>query len=93
MRYPGGLRIINHQTVEIHPCFLKELNFAEVSHRLPDGWVRVSWKRAGEEILLSVECPAAVAGTIRLEEPWTLAESGDRYAQAKTGTYRLRHNP
>lgn len=89
MRYPGGLRVVDHQTVEIRPCFLTELDFAEASHHLPDGWVRVLWKREGPEILLTVVCPASVSCTIRLDGPHAFAESGDRYAQAQTGTYRI----
>lgn len=89
MRYPGGLQVIDCRTVEVRPCFLAALDCAEASHHLPDGWVKVSWRREGSEILLTVACPPSVACTIRLDGPYAFAESGNRFAEAGAGIYRI----
>ena len=92
MRWPGGLHIIDHRTVEVRPCFLSALKHAEAWHRLPDGEVRVSWRRQGKEILLDVACPAAVRCTLRLDGPYALAESGDRFAEHGAEHWHIRRS-
>ena len=87
LRYPGGLRIVNHHTVEVRPCFLDALDHAEASHCLPDGEVRVSWKRDGKSILLRVTCPETVSCTIQLDGAYSFAGPGDRYIEKGTGEY------
>lgn len=89
LRYPGGLRVIDHQTVEVRPCFLPALEHAEARHRLPGGWVCTSWKREGAEILLTVTCPETVTCTIRLDSSHRFAENGNRFAQSGAGIYRI----
>ena len=68
MRYPAGLWVENYKKVKIKPSFLKKLDFARASHKLPAGEVNVSWKRDKEGILLEVSCPAEVECVIELEE-------------------------
>ena len=92
MRWPGGLHIIDHRTVEVRPCFLSALKHAEAWHRLPDGEVRVSWRRQDEQIVLKIICPAAVRCTLRLDGAYALAESGDRFAEHGAGHWRICHS-
>ena len=89
MRYPGGLRIIDHRTVEVRPCFLNALDHAEARHCLPAGEVRVAWKREGETIRLKVTCPETVACSIRLNGAYSFVETGDRYIEKGTGEYQI----
>ncbi len=74
MRYPAGLQVENHKKIKVKPAFLNELNFAEVSHVLPAGEVRVSWKRRDESIQLEVRYPDNVECEIELEKGYYLEE-------------------
>lgn len=67
MRYPGGINVVNCKHVVIKPHFIKKLDHASASHILPDGKVSVNWKRDGENIIISVECPESVKCEVQLE--------------------------
>ncbi len=64
IRYAAGLRVENHNTVVIKPCFLKELNFAAARHTLPEGEVAVFWERKSKEIALKIICPKNIKCTV-----------------------------
>lgn len=68
MKYPGGIRVINSSTVVIQPVFIKSLDYAKVSHKLPKGEVKVEWHREADKIVLNVNCPKEVAYEILLPE-------------------------
>lgn len=89
MRYPGGIRIINHKTVEIYPRFIRTLEFAEASHTLPDGIVHVYWRREKGEIMLEVICPETVSCRVCLDEEYIL-EKNTASPQEKVRRYRIR---
>ncbi len=67
MRYPAGLQVENYHKVIIKPSFLEGLDFAEASHTLPAGEVKVSWKRFDGKICLDVSCPKDVECDIKIE--------------------------
>lgn len=67
MRYPAGLHVESHKKITVKPLFIEKLNFAQASHKLPAGEVKVSWERSGEHIVLEVHCPDSVQCEIALE--------------------------
>lgn len=75
MRYTAGLQVENYKKIKVKPSFLKELDFAEASHILPAGGVKVSWKRQGESIHLEVLCPDNVECEIELEKGYYLKDN------------------
>ena len=89
MRYPGGIRVINHKTVEIHPRFIGSLDFVRANHILPDGEVAVFWKREADTILLEVTCPEAVDCRLVLDSGYVFAEAEKARAGSGAGTYRI----
>lgn len=62
----AGLNVTSHNTVEIRPDFLAELDYAKASCELPDGKVSVSWKRDGKNILLDINCDEKIDYSIVL---------------------------
>ena len=68
----AGLNIVDSKTVEIKPVFISKIEWAEASYELPSGKVSVSWKRAGEDIILDVSCPDGVKCSIELPKEYTL---------------------
>jgi alpha-L-rhamnosidase len=87
MRYPAGLNVINHKRVAIRPRFIEKLDFAEATHILPDGEVKVKWHREGEDIVLEVVCPDAVECEIELEMGWYFRETKKLWEKTGTGRY------
>lgn len=53
----AGLNIIDCETVEIKPNFIKKLDYASAYYDLPKGRVSVSWKRTEDKIELKIESP------------------------------------
>lgn len=45
----AGLNVMDQNTVEISPAFVKELDFAKASYELPNGRVSVAWNRVKTE--------------------------------------------
>lgn len=68
MKYPGGIRVVNSNRVIIKPVFIKDLNYAKASHKLPHGEVKVEWHRMQDKIVLNVTCPREVSYEIVLPE-------------------------
>ena len=79
MRYLGGINIINHKKVLIHPIFIEKLSYAEAYHVLPDGEVSVKWQRKGEEIELAIKCPKSVVCGIELCDGYCFSDNGYTY--------------
>lgn len=74
--------------IRIAPRFVDALTHASGWHDGVAGRIESSWKREGEDILLSVTVPAGYHGEIRLENTWQF-EDGLGVREAHTGTYRL----
>ncbi|MDO4618077.1 MAG: family 78 glycoside hydrolase catalytic domain [Clostridia bacterium] len=51
----AGLKVQNHKSVVIKPCFVRQLNWCKAEHTLPSGKVMVSWKKENgiAEVLVS----------------------------------------
>lgn len=92
MRYPGGLEVQNNKLVKIKPYFLDSLSYAETSHKLPDGEVKVYWQRKEDEVFLEITCPAQVRCDIELTHGWKFKESGKYcFENANSGQYLCIH--
>ena len=61
----AGLEILDCRHVRVRPSFVRELDSARASYRLPDGVVSVAWRRENGRIALTVTHPAAVACDLR----------------------------
>lgn len=79
MRYPGGINVIDSNTVKIKPIFIERLDYVKTEHKLPSGKVSVFWKRDGEKIILNVQCPNDIDCEILLETPWVFEEDSRAY--------------
>jgi alpha-L-rhamnosidase len=77
--------------LRIKPSFIHALDEVSAYHVAPAGKISVSWKRSGEEILLSVEIPYGVSATAVLE-PGYCFENGETTRPIVTGTYKLLQN-
>lgn len=88
MRYPGGIEIQNSKQIKIKPSFLSSLSYAEASHKLPGGEVKVFWQRKEDEILLEITCPDQVRCDIELPHGWQFKESCKHLLEnGKSGQY------
>ena len=76
-------------TCEIKPAFIRTLTHAEGYQVTPVGKITSSWKRDGEEILLTVAIPDGMAGDIVLPDGYVFAD-GESCKPAVGGTYALR---
>ncbi len=76
----------------IEPIFATQLDYATASYDSPWGEVSVSWKRAGDDIELTVCAPAEIHGSIRVPAPY-IAENGSDEWPMSSGTYRLIRKP
>ena len=56
--------------VNIAPDFISGLNYASAYYETVKGRVSVSWKREGDEILLTIEKPEGVSGRVLLKNGW-----------------------
>lgn len=74
MRYPAGLRVENAKKVIIKPCFLEVLSCAEARHELPDGEVKVAWKRKADKIVLNITCPPEVECDVEVDTEICIVE-------------------
>jgi len=75
-------------SINIAPVFPEKLTFAEGYYTFPGGKVYVTWKRDGEEIVLSVTLPETVTGRITAVKGWQFKE-GRKVLSAVPGEYRL----
>ena len=74
---------------EVKPSFIRALEYAEGYHEAPGGKIVSSWKRDGEEILLTVVIPDGMAGDIVLPDGYVFSD-GESCKPAVGGTYALR---
>lgn len=79
---------ISPDRIRIRPRFIPALDHACAYHELPSGRLESSWKRDGEDILLTVTVPAACKGDILLERGWQF-DDGLAAKPAVSGTYRI----
>ena len=62
------------QHVNIAPQFVETLNWASASYDSPEGIIKVSWERVGEEISLEIVIPDTMHGEIVLPEGYRFQE-------------------
>lgn len=58
--YLAGIRIISHDYIEINPCFIKNLQFVNSYHELPNGQISINWKRTLGKIILNTKIPNGI---------------------------------
>ena len=77
-------------TVTISPAFIRDLDHASAYHDTVDGRVSVSWKREGEEIVLTATIPENAIARLDLRDGYTLAD-GSAPTNLKQGvnTFRI----
>ena len=73
---------------EIKPAFVTALEDASAYHVTPAGKIASAWKREGDEIILTVEIPEGMSGTISLREGYAFAD-GEGEKPAVSGSYRV----
>ena len=85
----AGLRVCSPAEVNVQPCFIGQLSFAEGEHAFPHGRILVRWERRGEEIALTVRC-RGVRGKIVLPAGYAFAEGGSERAYGTGGRFTVR---
>ena len=84
----AGIRMKRVNTVEIRPAFIGALDHASAYHHAPAGKVAVSWKRDGDGVILNLEMPEGVDGTVVLRDGYAFAD-GATEMTAGSGVYRI----
>lgn len=88
----AGIRFNPHRNnwkeADICPSFVPQLSYAEGFHIAPAGKIVSSWKRDAQGILLTVEMPVDMHGTIRLENGWFF-DSGGSILPSASGKYHV----
>lgn len=74
--------------VDFKPKFPKELSFAEGYYTAPEGRIWCKWERDGKQLLLHIEKPDVLSGTVYLPDGYEF-EDGKSVANAVSGTYKV----
>lgn len=88
--YIAGMRInptgtdVNH--VDIAPCFIPGMDYADATYQHPNGELQVTWNREGDTVTLNVSLPDKLHGEIRLPDGATFPDGTD-VKQIETGTF------
>ena len=92
-------RLYGCNDFDIAPDFIDALDYAKAHYDAPCGTVKVEWKKNGNSICLSVECPDAATGFIVMPAGWHfVCENTDRELHGSTiqplraGEYRAEKN-
>lgn len=72
----AGLNIVDHRSILVKPQFISDIDYARASYKFPSGEALVSWKRDGEEIILSINCDAGISYEVELPSGYDI--DGDR---------------
>lgn len=65
----------NPDEILLSPKFISALDFAEGEYKTPGGSIKISWKRDGENILLSVTATGSTTVRLRLPNGYIFADS------------------
>ena len=83
LRQLGGINVNPDEDdpnmIFLKPHFASELDFVNAEYEAPGGKISVSWKRNGEQILLSVKKQGDIHFRIRLEGGYAFADTKLRY--------------
>ena len=72
----------------IRPDFLSALTYAQGHYDALCGKVFVKWEKTGGEVLLTIEAPDTVKGTILLPNGYTFKdETGEQTRKLRAGQY------
>ncbi len=92
---PGGIRYSRTNgkaKAVISPCFINDLSWVNAWHLAPEGRIEVKWERQEECILLTLQIPEELEGTIELAEDVTMSLCFEDKSITKTavsGVYRI----
>ena len=68
----GGIRPDSEQPgfkhILLKPHFINELEYSEVKHLSPHGWIISEWKRKGKKIIYNIEIPANSTATFTMPD-------------------------
>lgn len=101
LEYIAGIRPESAKKVDIRPCFIEKLDFAEGSYETVCGKISVKWQRDGEMIKLSVELPESLESRIILPagyvfyepERWADRLHDSAFTNAENKIYTVRKVP
>ncbi len=74
--------------LDIRPHFIKKLTHAEAFHLAPAGKISVCWERDGKDVLLRLEIPQEMQGSLYAPRGWKLP-GGQGVLPLASGEYRL----
>lgn len=74
--------------LDIRPHFIQKLTHAEAFHLAPAGKISVCWERDGKDILLRLEIPQGMQGSLYAPRGWKLP-GGQGVLPLASGEYRL----
>lgn len=81
---------VGHDTtrLDIRPHFIGKLDHAEAFHVCPAGKISASWRRDGQDVILTLEIPEGLQGSVYAPKGWLLpSELG--VLPLASGEYRL----
>lgn len=92
IQYLAGIRMNptrkNVDNVDIAPCFVKSLDYAEGFHIAPAGKISSSWHRENEKIVLEIQVPEKMTGRIKLPVGFAF-EDGHTVKMLASGVYTV----
>lgn len=93
--YVGGIRFnptaSDIKELNISPCFISPLNFAEAYFNSPSGKINVRWERNENNIILCVKVPEDLHGEIILKNDY-LFENGKAVEKLRNGYFTIINN-
>ncbi len=75
------------KNIDLAPCFVEKLNFAEASHKSTTGEFKVKWEREENGVLISIAFTGDFYGTVKLPKGYTF-QNGETETELKCGTFK-----
>lgn len=91
-KYLAGINVNpdrkNVNCTDIKPYFISSLSHVKAWHNLPCGKLMVEWNRNENGIILDINAPLELEGTISLHKGYLFAD-GSKLCPVKTGSYNI----
>lgn len=96
IEYCAGIKVNPYRNdssfVQISPCFIGELDYAEGEYETVGGKIKVNWLRTDGKIKLTVIADEGVHGEIIIPSEYSIEDNGGNYAELENGEYMLELN-
>ena len=96
IEYCAGIKVNPYRNdssfVQISPCFIGELEYAEGEYETVGGKIKVNWLRTDGKIKLTVIADEGVHGEIIIPSEYSIEDNGGNYAELENGEYMLELN-